>query len=277
MSTPSAQTNEPPLILVCNDDGIEAPGLATLAGAMTTLGEVHVVAPRSEQSAVGHAITVRDPVRARSWEVETPEGRVEAHAVTGTPADCIKLAVNQLLPRRPTLVVSGINRGPNTAVNVIYSGTVSAATEASILGIDAVAFSLCSWEEDEYEPAGRIARRIAGHVLENGLPPGVLLNVNIPCCPYDEIQGLRVTRQARSRWEESFAERTDPFDRPYYWLTGEFVNLDEGEQTDLAAVEAGFVSVTPLQHDMTAHEHLKGLRERFGPTEGEKAVKHVED
>jgi 5'-nucleotidase len=277
MADTPTDNEQPPLILVANDDGIESPGIKQLAAAMQALGEVHVVAPRNEQSAVGHAITVRDPVRAKPREIDTPAGRIEAHAVTGTPADCIKLAANQLLPRRPALVVSGINRGPNTAVNVIYSGTVSAATEASILGIDAVAFSLCSWEDADYVPAGRIAARVTGHVLDNGLPPGVLLNVNIPCCPYDEIRGLRVTRQARSRWEESFSERTDPFDRPYYWMSGEFVNLDEGEQTDLAAVEDGFVSVTPLQHDLTAHAHLDDLHERFEDAEAEEAAKHAEN
>ncbi len=254
---------EPPLILVCNDDGINAPGIERLAAAMTELGEVYVVAPTNEQSAVGHAITVRDPVRARPWQFDEPAGHgdhVEAFAVTGTPADCIKLAVNQLLPRRPDLVVSGINRGPNTAVNVIYSGTVSAATEAAILGIDAVAFSLCSWEGGHYDSAARIARQIAARVLREGLPKGVLLNVNIPNLPAGEIEGIAVTRQARSRWEESFQARTDPFDRPYYWLTGTFVNLDDGDDTDLGAVEAGRVSITPIHYDLTAYAHLDALR-----------------
>ena len=250
-----------PLILVCNDDGIDAPGLRVLADVMSTLGETHVVAPADEQSAVGHAITVRDPVRARPWNFEPENDTISAHAVTGTPADCVKLAVSQLLPRRPDLVVSGINRGPNTAVNVIYSGTVSAATEASVLGIDALAFSLCAWEGGDYEPAGRFARRLATRVLKDGLPPGILLNVNIPCRPFEEIRGVLVTRQARSRWEESFAARTDPFDKPYYWMTGEFVNLDQGENTDIGAIEEGYISVTPVQHDLTAYEHLAGIKE----------------
>lgn len=254
-----SSTEESPLILICNDDGIDAPGIIALASALGGLGELYVVAPADEQSAVGHAITVRDPVRARSHTFETPSGDIYARAVTGTPADCIKLAVNQLLPRKPDLVVSGINQGPNTAVNVLYSGTVSAATEASILGIDAIAFSLCSWERTDFEVAARIARRIAGRVLKQGLPPGILLNVNIPARPADEIEGMMVTRQARSRWEESFRERVDPFDRPYYWLSGTFVNLDEGENTDLDAIEQGYVSITPLQHDMTAHDTLQEL------------------
>ncbi len=251
-----------PLILVCNDDGIDAPGIKALAGAMDALGEVCVVAPVDEQSAVGHAITVRDPVRARAWDFEAPSGEITAYAVTGTPADCIKLAVNQLLPRPPDLVVSGINRGPNTAVNVIYSGTVSAATEASILGIDAIALSLCCWEGGDYRAAEQIASRIAAGVLEDGLPPGVLLNVNIPDCPGEAMKGMLITRQARSRWEESFSERMDPMDRTYYWLTGSFVNLDDGEDTDLEAIENGYVSVTPLQHDLTAHGLLEEFRKK---------------
>jgi 5'-nucleotidase len=250
---------EKPLILICNDDGIEAPGIIALAEAMMELGEVHVVAPVNEQSAVGHAITVRDPVRARRWPKDHYPGDVSAWAVTGTPADCVKLAINQLVPRRPALVVSGINRGPNTAVNVIYSGTVSAATEASILGIDAVAFSLCAWEDGDYGPAGRVATRIARRVLAEGLPPGILLNVNIPALAEDQIKGIQITRQAKARWEESFSERTDPFNQAYYWLSGKFVNLDEGENTDLGAIEEGYISVTPIHHDMTAHEHLRAL------------------
>lgn len=260
MSESTNGVAEQPLILICNDDGITAPGIAALASALDGLGELYVVAPASEQSAVGHAITVRDPVRAHPWSFEVPSGDIKAYSVSGTPADCIKLAVNQLLPRKPTLVVSGINQGPNTAVNIIYSGTVSAATEASILGIDAVAFSLCQWQGGDYEPAGRYARLIAEQVMANGLPAGVLLNVNIPPLPFAEIRGIRITRQARSRWEESFHERVDPFNRPYYWLSGQFVNLDEGGDTDIEAVEEGFVSVTPIQHDLTAHQHLAGFQ-----------------
>lgn len=248
-----------PLILVCNDDGIEAPGIAALVAAVHDIGDVYVAAPIKEQSAVGHAITVRDPVRAQPWPFRSPAGSVPAWAVSGTPADCVKLAIDKLLPRKPDLVVSGINQGPNTAVNVIYSGTVSAATEATMLGIDAVAYSLCSWRGGDFESAGRWAARIAKRVLGSGLPEGILLNVNVPDLPYDRIRGSRVTRQARSRWEESFHERRDPLDRPYYWLTGRFVNLDEGDNTDLHAIEAGYVSITPVHHDMTAHEYLARL------------------
>ena len=255
-----SETASRPLILVCNDDGIDAPGIIALASAMDELGEVFVVAPVDEQSAVGHAIPVRNPVRARPWTFRVPSGEVPAYAVTGTPADCAKLAVNHLLPRAPDLVVSGINKGPNTAVNVIYSGTVSAATEAAILGVDAIAFSLCSWRTDDYESAARYAEIIARKVLRTGIPPGVLFNVNIPPLPFEQIKGVEVTRQAHARWEESFVERTDPFNEPYYWLSGRFVNLDEGEHTDLEAVEKGFVSLTPLRYDLTAHDLLDEFR-----------------
>ncbi len=251
-----------PLILISNDDGIDAPGLRALVSALSGLGDLCVVAPLTEQSAVGHAITVRDPVRARPWPFETPPDVVAAYAVTGTPADCVKLAIDKLVPRRPDLVVSGINQGPNAAVNVIYSGTVSAATEAAILGIDALAVSLCRWRGGDFGPAGRYARRIAAGVLREGLPPGVLLNVNVPALPLGEIRGVAVTRQAHSRWEESFVDRVDPSNQPYYWLTGRFVNLDEGADTDLAAIDDGFVSVTPLHYDLTAYEALDALRNR---------------
>jgi len=252
-----------PLILISNDDGIDAPGIRALAAALDGLGELLVVAPAQEQSAVGHAITVRMPVRAHERTMDVPSGTVRAYAVTGTPADCIKLAVTQLVPRPPALIVSGINRGPNTAVNVIYSGTVSAATEGAILGLDAMAVSLCKWEADnalDYEASGRYARRMAERVLAEGLPPGVLLNVNVPPLPYRDIRGVAITRQAKSRWEESFEARTDPLQRPYYWLAGEFVNLDDGDNTDIEAIEEGYVSATPLQLDLTAHDHLQTLR-----------------
>ena len=249
-----------PLILVSNDDGVSAPGIAALATEMSRLGEVFVVAPLLEQSAVGHAITLREPVRAFPVGIGIP-GVESCYGVQGTPTDCVKLAVRQLLPRKPDMVVSGINPGSNTAVNVIYSGTVSAATEAAILGIDSVALSLCNrstWD-GEYTVAQDVARVVVRNVLHHGLPPGVLLNVNIPDLPGSELKGILVTRQAHSRWNEVFHSRVDPNNRPYYWLTGTFVNLDTGENTDVAAVENGYVSVTPIQYDLTAHEFLEAL------------------
>jgi 5'-nucleotidase len=259
MDKPARNPSDRPLILVSNDDGIDAPGIVALVCAMQGLGDIHVVAPVDEQSAVGHAITIRSPVRARPWQLVGDPEHAAAFAVTGTPADCVKLAVDKLLPRLPDLVVSGINKGPNTAVNIIYSGTVSAATEAAILGIDSIAFSLCNYRATDYETAGRVARFVAESVLSKGLPDGILLNVNIPDLPYDEISGIEITRQARSMWEESFVERRDPFNERYYWLSGTFVNLDEGPDTDVGAVERGYVSVTPIQHDLTAYDQLGPL------------------
>ena len=248
------------LILVCNDDGIDAEGIAVLAETMDGLGDIYVVAPVTEQSASGHSITYREPVRAHPWAFNIPSGSIQAFAVTGTPADCVKIAVNHLLPRKPDLVVSGINQGPNTAVNILYSGTVSAAVEAAILGIDAIAFSLCAWEGGNYDTAAYYARKIAENVLQEGLPEGVLLNVNIPAIPKEEIKGIAATRLARSRWEETFSKRIDPFNQPYYWISGTFVNLDDGDNNDLDAVEDGYVSITPIHYDLTAYDFLDHLR-----------------
>ena len=250
-----------PLVLVANDDGIDAAGIAALAAALDGIGTVAVVAPFAEQSAVGHAITVRDPMRVHPWVFDGPSGPVWARAVTGTPADCIKIAAQRLLPRPPDLVVSGINHGPNTAVNVMYSGTVSAATEAAILGIPSLAVSHGAWRPTDFETAGHIARQLAERVLADGLPPGVLLNVNVPDVALADLAGVRTTRQARARWEEEFEERFDPTDRPYYWLGGRFIDLDEGTDTDLAAMRDGFASVTPLQLDLTAYDHLDLVRD----------------
>ncbi|MDA0685149.1 MAG: 5'/3'-nucleotidase SurE [Bacteroidetes bacterium] len=251
--------SERPLILISNDDGIEAAGILSLASALDAVAEVIIVAPLHEMSAVGHAITMRDPVRARPWPFRGPSGQLTAFAVSGTPADCVKLALDKLVPRKPDLVVSGINHGPNTAVNVIYSGTVSAATEASILGIPAVAFSHCRWGGGDFEASGRVARQIVENVLKQAPPPGILLNVNIPDLPIEKIKGCLITRQAQARWEEQFAERLDPFDKPYYWLSGTFVNMDKGENTDLWAVENGWVSITPILHDLTAYRVMDEL------------------
>lgn len=243
-----------PLILVCNDDGIDAPGIQSLANAVSDLGEVYVVAPTEEQSAVGHAITMRTPVRAKPWQFVTAGGtELEAYGVNGTPADCVKIAVDKLLPRRPDLVVSGINRGANTAVNVLYSGTVSAATEGAILGVPAMAFSLCSWNAKDFRDAETVTRRVLELAIKMGVPAGVVLNTNIPGVPLADIQGIRVTRQAKARWEEEYEERRDPFNQRYFWLAGRFVNLDDGGNTDIAAIDANYVSITPLQTDLTDH------------------------
>jgi len=252
-----------PLILLSNDDGVDSAGIAALAAALAGLGTLAVVAPVEEQSAVGHSITIRSPIRAHPWPFDSVDGEVWARAVSGTPADCVKIAVQRLLPRAPDLVVSGINHGPNTAVNVLYSGTVSAATEATILGIPAIAVSHAAWNPTDFEAAGLAARRLAGRVLETGLPRGVLLNVNVPAGSAAEVTELRRTRQARARWIEEFEERFDPTGRPYYWLGGRFESLDDGDDTDLAAISDGAISVTPLHYDLTAYAHLDALSDLF--------------
>ena len=254
---------ERPLILLSNDDGVDSAGLAALAAALSDLGTIAVVAPVEEQSAVGHAITIRSPIRVHPWPFEGVDGEVWARAVSGTPADCVKIAVQRLLPRPPDLVLSGINHGPNTAVNVLYSGTVSAATEATILGIPAIAVSHEEWMPTDFEAAGRAARRLAERVLERGLPRGVLLNVNVPAGSAADVTELRATRQARARWIEEFEERHDPTGRPYYWLGGRFESLDEGVDTDLAALADGAVSVTPLHLDLTHEPSLAQMSELY--------------
>ena len=250
MSTPAKKR---PSILVVNDDGINAPGIAALIRAMDELGDVLVVAPIEEQSAVGHAITLHGRVLARSCHVNGELSHVRALGITGTPADCVKLALNSFLQREPDLVVSGINKGANTAINVIYSGTVSAATESSIRGVDSIAFSLCTKEDADYEPAARYAKAIALKVLRSRLPRGIVLNVNVPAIPYEDIRGVAVTRLAHSRWEECFVEKTDPEEGTYFLYKGMFVNMDEGLDTDVNAIEEGYVSITPIQFDLTAH------------------------
>ncbi len=242
-----------PLILVTNDDGIDAPGLYELATHMTGLGDVVIIAPREEQSAVGHAITIRGSVRALPHAFDGPLASIQAIAIDGTPADCVKLAMNSILHKRPDLVVSGINRGSNMSINVMYSGTVSAATESSIRGIDSLAVSLVEGGRQKYDASAQCAVIIARKVLRSRLPRGIVLNINVPPVPFGAIQGMRVTRLARARWEEQFVEGVDASNQPCYFYRGKFYNLDEGTDTDIYAVSRGYVSISPIQHDLTAH------------------------
>jgi 5'-nucleotidase len=249
---------EKPLILVTNDDGVYAPGIYALYQAMRDLGSAHVVAPESERSAVGHALTISDPLRV--WAVDR-YGETFGHAVNGTPADCVKLAVKAILNKKPDLVVSGINQGPNTAINVIYSGTVSAATEGTIMGIPSMAFSLASFRISDFDFAARFATHLAKKVLENGLPDGTLLNVNIPALPADQILGVKITRQGKGRYEEYFEKRVDPMNRNYYWLAGKKLQLDKESDVDDVAVLERYVAITPIQFDLTDYKVLDQLKE----------------
>ena len=247
-----------PLILVTNDDGIAAPGIRTLISIMNEIGDVVVVAPDNPQSGMGHAITVNTTLRCNPINVD--EGPQLEYNCSGTPADCVKMAANEILNRKPDLCVSGINHGSNASLNVIYSGTMSAAVEAGIEGIPAIGFSLLDYNWDaNFEASKDYVRKITMNVLKNKLPEGVVLNVNIPVLKKDEIKGIRVCRQAHGNWIEDFDKRVSPQGEDYYWLTGKFVNLDQGEDTDLWALENGYVSVVPVQFDLTAHHFIHKL------------------
>ena len=252
------EIKEKPVILVTNDDGITSPGIAALVKAMKTIGDVVVVAPDSPQSGMGHAITVSEPLRLDEVKMF---GGVRCYQASGTPADCVKLAVARVLHRKPDLVVSGINHGSNASINVIYSGTMSAAVEGAIEGIQAIGFSLVNFShEAEMEASVKVATKLARKLLAEPLPRGTLLNVNIPYLPFEKIKGYRVCRQAVAKYDEKFDERTDPNGRKYYWLIGDFVNHDLGEDTDVWALENHFVSIVPVQFDLTAHYAIANLK-----------------
>lgn len=241
-----------PLILVANDDGISAPGIRALIQVMNEFGEVVVVAPDGPQSGMGHAITLNSALRCD--QVHIDDGPQEEYSCSGTPVDCVKLAVNKILKRKPDLCVSGINHGSNSSINVIYSGTMSAALEGALEGIPSIGFSLLDYSHDaDFSASKEVVRKLVAHVLEEGLPEGSCLNVNIPKLPPAEIKGIRVCRQANANWVEEFDERKDPAGRTYYWLTGTFQNYDHGEDTDEWALANGYVSVVPVQYDVTAH------------------------
>lgn len=242
-------------ILLCNDDGIHARGITELYQAVAHLGELHVCAPATERSAAGHAITIYDPIRTMPVEKENGLSGV---AVDGTPADCVKLAVSFLHKNDPPdLVVSGINLGSNTGISVLYSGTVSAASEAAILGVPAIALSLCTYQNPIWETAARVAADIVEKVAGNPLPDGVLLNVNIPNRPYDQLMGMRAGQMGRSRFIEKFTEHRDPRGNYYYWLDGDMKLLDEDTETDERLVNAGYVSLTPIHIDLTARHCMQ--------------------
>lgn len=247
-----------PLILVTNDDGINAPGIRALISVMNTLGDVVVVAPDSPQSGMGHAITLDSTLYVE--KVTVSDGPQTEYSCSGTPADCVKLAIREKLDRKPDLCVSGINHGSNSSINVIYSGTMSAAIEAGIEGIPAIGFSLLdyAWSAN-FEATKSFVKTITENVLKHGLPNGIVLNVNIPNLSKEKIKGIKICRQAKANWVEEFDKRKTPQGRDYYWLTGKFVNLDGGEDTDEWALEQGYVSVVPIQFDLTAHHYIQNL------------------
>jgi len=250
---------EKPLILVTNDDGITAPGIRTLIEVMKEIGDVVVVAPDSPQSGMGHAITISDTLFCEQVTIKESFKHKE-YSCSGTPADFVKIATQEILDRKPDLCVSGINHGSNSSINVIYSGTMSAAVEAGIEGIPAIGFSLLDYSLNaNFEPARKYVKAIVKNTLKKGLPAGVVLNVNIPKLEAGKIKGMKVCRQANAHWEEKFDKRTSPQGRDYYWLTGTFVNKDTGKDTDEQALEDGYISIVPVQFDLTAHHFLQEL------------------
>ncbi|RZL15135.1 MAG: 5'/3'-nucleotidase SurE [Pedobacter sp.] len=242
-----------PVILVVNDDGITAPGIKSLIEVMQELGRVVVVAPDGPQSGMGHAITIGKPLRFDKVDLYKD---VEMYKCSGTPVDCVKLAVNKIFKgKKPDICVSGINHGLNNSINVIYSGTMSAAVEGAIESIPSIGFSLDDFSHNaDFSHCKKYIKVITEAVLENGLPEGTLLNVNFP--QGAGLKGIKICRQAKAKWAEEFDERSDPYKRPYYWLTGVFQNNDKGQDTDVWALENGYASIVPVQFDLTAHHAI---------------------
>lgn len=244
-------TTYKPTILVVNDDGITAPGLANLIEAVADLGEVIVVAPDSPQSGMGHAVTIGNTLRLVKVNLFEEAG-IEAYQCSGTPVDCVKMAQDILLHRKPTICLSGINHGSNASINVIYSGTMSAAMEAAIDGIPAAGFSLQDFRWDaDFSVARQVVRTVTQQMLGSQLPENFLVNVNIPKVSEENFKGIKVCRQASAQWKENFEKRVDPRGNDYYWMTGKFVNNDMGDDTDLESLKQGYASVVPVKFDLT--------------------------
>ncbi len=248
-----------PLIFITNDDSLHAKGIAALVDAARSFGEVVVIAPDKPQSGMGHAITINHPLRLEKSDIFHG---IDAFACSGTPVDCVKLGVYEVLHRKPDLVLSGINHGANSSTNVLYSGTMSAAVEGAMEHIPSIGFSYCDYDPDaDFSAAQWVASQLIPKVLEKGLPTGVCLNVNIPKGSVNELKGIKVCRQAYAFWEDRFDKRLDQFGRPYYWLTGTFDEREDATDTDLYFLDEGFATVVPTQFDLTAHQTIQSLKE----------------
>ncbi len=241
------------IILISNDDGIRSEGIQALARAVEPLGDVYVVAPDREQSAVSHSLTLHRPLRVE-------EVGPRQFAVDGTPTDCVNLAASGILPARPGLVMSGINKGANLGDDITYSGTVSAAMEGTLLGIPSIALSLVAREHFDFCAAAAFAAELAAHVIARPFPENTLLNVNLPAIPRTEMQGYRITRQGKRRFGQSLVEKTDPRGRKYYWIGGDELDFVDEPGTDFAAIQAGAVSITPIHLDLTHYPSVEALR-----------------
>lgn len=247
-----------PLILITNDDGISAKGISALIDTMKQFGEIVVVAPDKPQSGMGHAITVNHPLRLNRSKIY-PD--IEAYSCTGTPVDCVKLGIYEIMKRKPDLVVSGINHGANFSTNVLYSGTMSAAVEGAMENIPSIGFSLCDFSADaDFSGAKKIVEEVTSLALKNDFPSHICLNVNIPKLPPQEIKGLKFCKQAAAYWDDRFEERKDPFGHSYYWLTGNFQEIEAEKDTDLHYIQEGYATIVPTQFDMTAHEVINQLK-----------------
>ncbi len=253
------KVKEKPIILITNDDDITSPGIRALVDAVKDFGRVVVVAPDKPQSAMGHAITIGFPLRMRKMDLF---GDIESWQTSGTPVDCVKLAVDKILHRKPDICLSGINHGANHSINVLYSGTMSAAMEASIEGIPSIGFSMMDYSyEADLSAAKQIVAKIVKEVMSKKQDKHLLLNVNIPAGDINSIKGIKLCRQAYAKYEEDFIERTDPHKKKYYWLTGVFKNFDKSKDTDVWALEHNYVSVVPVQFDLTNYK-LKAALEK---------------
>ena len=244
-------------ILISNDDGIDSPGISALANEMKKLGEVIVIAPRTEQSAVGHSITMKMPLRITEYY---KNGDFFGYAIDGTPADCIKIGIRNIMKEPPDIVLSGINNGSNTAINIIYSGTVSAAREAAIMDVPSIAVSLTSHEPKHFDYAAKISLELTKLIVKHKLKTGTLLNVNVPDVPENEIAGIKLTQQGKSKWDDIYEERKDPYGKKYYWLTGNLIQADSTLETDQHAVRSNYVSVTPIHFDLTDYETYDNMK-----------------
>ena len=249
-----------PKILITNDDGILSKGIFALWEAMEEVGETYVVAPSSEKSASSHSITLSEPLRVKFLE---QKNGFKGWSISGTPVDCVKIAIKTIMKEAPDLLISGINRGANLGTNIIYSGTVSAASEGTMLGIPSIAISLASFENNNYESAIIYAKKIIMHVLNHGLPVDTLLNVNIPNCDYHKINGIKITKQGGQRFIDEYEERTDPRNGSYYWIKGQMKNDDNSIDFDGKAIKENFVSITPINYKLTNELYLKNLKDLF--------------
>jgi 5'-nucleotidase len=245
-------------ILVTNDDGIYAEGILSLVNSLKQIGEVIVVAPDRERSAVAHAITIKEPLRLNKVE---RDGSFFGYAATGTPADCVKIAIRSLLVEKPDIVISGINLGPNTGLSVLYSGTVSGAIEGAMLGVPAIAVSLNTYVDPDFTYASNLAKDLAQCMMDKGVTSGTCFNVNVPNAKEEDVKGVKFVRQGQAPFVESLDKRIDPRKKTYYWLTGEVLDLESSEGSDIDLLSKGFTTITPLQHDLTDYKLLDELQD----------------